>query len=350
MLVGNHGYGGLPIALAIAQYLNCENPGENDSCGNCNSCKKNLKLVHPDLHLVFPVNTTPEVKKDPISSHFISQWREAVIENPYLSFEQWFEKLGIERKQGIISVHESKDIIKSAILKPFEGKYKIFVIWMVEKMHRESSTKLLKIIEEPNPGTIFLLVAESKENILPTILSRVQTYQVSRISDGEISEKLSEEVDDPDKVAKVVHLAEGSWSEARRLSGMEGEEDFFSSIFVDWMRDCYQVKIEELIAFSDKMSKIGREKQKYFFRFALSILRESLLQNYHAVELSRVSGEIEKFKTNFAPFIHDANAIELVNEISEASYHIERNGNAKVIFLDLSLKVVKLLKSKSVTL
>jgi DNA polymerase-3 subunit delta' len=351
LFVGDHGYGGLPLAIAYAQYLCCTARTETDSCGSCSSCIKFEKLAHPDLHFIFPVATTDKVTSKPVSKHFMADWREALVANPYMGFAEWFNHLGVDKKQGNISAEESHEIIKQAALKPFESEYKFFIIWMADKMNSSASNKLLKIIEEPPPKTLFFLISESSESLLATILSRVQISKMGRIDDGLLSTYLQRkhglEAATADKISL---MADGSVAEARKLLGEDAQQDFYFEAFSEWARFCFKPDIQGILGWVDKMSAIGREKQKYFLMYGLMLFRESILQNYSVNQLSRIIGKEADFKSKFAPFVHHNNVAALTEELEKASYHIERNANAKIVFLDLSLKVVKLLKIKSVTL
>jgi DNA polymerase-3 subunit delta' len=351
LFVGDHGHGALPLAIAYAQYLCCADRSNEDSCGHCSSCVKFEKLIHPDLHFIFPVATTDKVSSKPLSRHFLTDWREALLGNPYMSFSQWFDHLGVDKKQGNIAAEESHEIIKQASLKPFESEYKFFVIWMADRMNLSASNKLLKVIEEPPPKTLFFLISESTEQLLVTILSRVQITQVSRIGDAPLAAFLqSKHGLDKEAAMKISLMADGSVAQARALIGEDAQQDFYFEAFSEWARFCFKPDIQEILSWVDKMAALGREKQKRFFQYALMLFRESILQNYHVGQLSRLIGKEADFKNKFAPFVHHNNVTLLSEQLEKASYHIERNANTKVVFLDLSLKVVKLLKIKSVPL
>lgn len=351
LFIGKDGYGPLPFALAVAQYLNCRDRQPEDACGKCASCLKFEKLVHPDLHFIFPVATTDKVTSKPVSQQFLTEWREAFVPNPYLTFSQWFEALGVDKKQGNIAAEESNEIIKKASLKPYEAEFKVFIIWQADKMNSSASNKLLKVLEEPPPKTLFFLISEHTENLLATILSRVQITKVGRIPEEEMTAHIMQAYQmDEAKAHKISLLSEGSWTEARKHIGVDSHEDFYFQAFSEWARLCFKVDVPGIIVWVDQMAVLGREKQKYFFTYTLNLYRESLLQNYQMEQLGRLTGEEAQFKKKFAPFVHHKNVVQMVEEVNRASYHIERNANAKTVFLDLSLKVIKLLKIKSVTL
>ncbi|MBC8464570.1 MAG: DNA polymerase III subunit delta [Bacteroidetes bacterium] len=349
LFLGDDGSAALPLAWAYAQYLACQNKEAEDACGTCSSCLKYKKLAHPDLHWVFPVTTGKTTH--PVSDHFITEFREAVLENPYFSENQWYAHLGVENKQGFVSVKEATELTKKMALKPYEGGYKVVIIWHAEKMHTATANKLLKLLEEPPLKTLFILIAPQKEQLLTTILSRVQATQINVLSDEEMQEFLiSEKKADASAAYQTTHLAEGNINEAIRL--LDGDEalEENTALFQNWMRLCYQADILGLTRWIEKTSKVGRENQKSFLKYALHMVRESLVHNFASNDLQRLRGEEQAFANKFSPFIHENNAVELMNELEQAHHHIGRNASAKILLMDLSLKVVLLLRLKSLNL
>ena len=348
LFLGGEGYGQLALAIAYAQYISCENKTSDDSCGTCYSCIKYNKLVHPDLHFVFPVNTNKEITKDPVSDNFITGWREALGNNPYLSLDQWFEMIGIENKQGIISAKESNEIVKKLSLMTYESEYKVMIIWMPEKMNPSAANKMLKILEEPPDKTLFMLVCENQDQLLPTILSRTQLVKILRISDEALAKALVERHDVSTELAsKVSFLAEGNYIEALKLLNQAEEVNYYSATFIQWMRLCFSAKMIEAIDWVESVSTIGRERQKNLLNYALHMVRESLVMNYTDKSRVKLNGEELDFLVKFSPYIHGANCIPLSEELNTAYFHIERNANPKILFLDLSIRVMKLLKVKA---
>ena len=246
LFAGNEGTGGLPLALAYAQYISCENRSEEDSCGICRSCLKYEKLIHPDLHFVFPVVNTGSSGKS-VSDDFIGEWRVAILENPYLNLNQWIEVIAAENKQGGIFEKESGEIIRKLNLKTYESDYKIMIIWMPEKMHHVASNKLLKMIEEPPQKTLFLLVSENPGQLLATILSRCQYVKVPPINKQDICEALSKHFNDNSKIDEIARVANGNYGKALELLNSDDEDEIYFNYFVSLMRNCYSKKVLELI-------------------------------------------------------------------------------------------------------
>lgn len=343
LFLGPQGSGALPLAISYAREILCSNAKDSAACHlKCD------KLIHPDLHLIFPTNTNNEVKKEPISKKFLTQFRAAFAKNPYMDLSIWFNYLGIGNKQGFISVKESNQIIHDLSLKPFESDFKVMVIWMPEKMNASASNKILKILEEPPQKTIFLLVVEDQEKLLPTIISRTQLVRLDRLSQVELKTALSKQFEiDEDKVASIVSLADGNYLNAYRHLKHAESIEFNKTQFIAWMRMAFKKDFYGMSKWSDIMAKIGRERQKSFLEYGLHIFRETLITNTNISSLLRVEGEERVFVTKFAPFVHGGNIQGFIEFFNEAMYHIERNAHAKILFLDLSIQVLKLLKQKA---
>jgi DNA polymerase-3 subunit delta' len=350
LFVGPEGSGTLPIAIAYAQYLLCgnvggENVGENTAC--------NLKFEHfshPDLHFVFPVATTDGIKSHPISDHFMVEWRQFLSESPYGSLFDWLRNLGIQNKQGLISVDEATDINKKLALKAYEGGYKVMIIWMADKMNGPSANKLLKLLEEPPAKTVFILITENIEDLLQTIVSRCQVIDFMGLSESIITEALvSRENCDPIQAKKIAHQSEGNYNKALHIFRKENDEFPFDEWFVEWVRSAFRAKgnaaaINDLIAWSEKIAATGRETQKQFLHYCIHFFRQALLLNYQANELVFMETNVPKFELEkFAPFVNGANITDIYKELEEAIYHIERNGNSKIILTDLSIKLTRLI-------
>ena len=350
LFLGAEGCGNLPMAVAYAQYISCLNKGSDDSCGVCESCIKFQKLVHPDLHFVFPVASSAEVKSKPTSIQYIAQWREALLNTPYLSLANWQEKIETGNKQLLISKNETEEILKVLSLKTYESAYKTMIIWYPERFNNASSNKLLKIIEEPPNKTLFILVAQDAEQIIPTILSRTQLVKVGRIETTVLQLALEKKYDIESAVAqKIVRQADGNFIAAQKLVEHSAIEEEFCDLFKTWMRSAFKGDVAGLIAWSENMAStaFGREKQKQFLSYSLHLFRESLVQNYGSADLGRTTNNELQFLEKFAPFIHGANSIEIIELFNDAAYHIERNANPKILFLDVSLKLTKFLRVKA---
>jgi len=343
LFFGPEGCGKLALALAYAMYIQCTGRKEDDSCGSCPSCQKNKKLIHPDLHFVYPVVT----QKSPttVSTDFIREWRELILQNPYISLNQWLERIGTENKQGIITVKESEEIIRKLSFKTYESEYKIMIIWLPEKMNISTSNKLLKILEEPPPSTLFLLVSANPDQMLKTVVSRMQLIKIPRIDDESISAALKNNFTLPDDEIKyLVRQSNGNYNIA--LSLVSSSEEYRSNLenFIRLMRLSFGNRISDTLTWIDEISGIGREKQKNFLSFTLKMIRDNFLVTCNMQELSFMSREEHEFSVKFSKFINPSNVMLINEELNKAYYHIERNGYNKFIFLDLSLKLSQLLK------
>jgi DNA polymerase-3 subunit delta' len=353
LFIGSDGSGTLPMAIAYAQYLLCKNTGEENT-GGSESC--NLKfnnLAHPDLHFVYPVATTAEVSKHPTSDKFADAWRTFLKQNLYGNLFDWYTHIDIQNKQGQIGVDEASEIVKKLSLKSFEGGYKIMIIWMADKMNTEASNKLLKLLEEPPSKTVFILIAENEKNILQTILSRCQVLKFNPLNPNEIQEALVAKYNTPRHEATLIaRQSQGNYNKALQLLQNKENDLPFEKWFVQWVRAAFRAKgnaavIQELIEWSETLAALGREQQKQFLEFCIEIFRQALLLNYKTPDLVYYQTTTDKFKLeNFAPFVNGSNINEIFNELSEAIYHIERNGNGKMIFTDLSIKLTRLIHKK----
>lgn len=338
MFLGKPGYGSLPIALAFVQYLFCENKSETDSCGECASCRKVEKLQHPDLHFSFP--TVQTLTKT--SNAALPEWREQLSENPYFDLNTWIKKIDVKERKPIISVSESEDIIKKLSLRSYEGGYKVMIIWMAEEMNVSCANKLLKIIEEPPDKTLFILLAESQEYMLQTIISRCQIVKIPRIKTEEMSSHLKTTLNvgggNADSVASRV---EGDLIEALEFLGDHEEQDENRRQFIQLMRVCYKKNVLDMIQWSEEISSASREQQKVFLKYALHMFRQSMLRNYTEDHLTRVSEEEDQFLDKFAQFISGNNVFDFMKTFNEAHYHIERNANSKILFTNLCFNVMR---------
>jgi DNA polymerase III subunit delta' len=353
LFFGSEGSGNLALAIAYAQFLSCENRSENDSCGKCSSCIKYKKLIHPDLHFSYP--TAPIKEKKAKSIEFAGEWREAVLENPYLGLQDWYEFIGIENKQGFISVEESAEIVRKLTLKTFESRYKVMIIWMPEIMRVDAANKLLKIIEEPPDNTIFILVTENREQIISTILSRTQLVKINRLADKELNNALKERFNlEYHEAQRIVHLADGNYNLAQSMAKQESASIEIEKEFIDWMRMCLFLdkpgKVQEyyrrLIDWIDVIAKAGRERQKNFISYGLEIAHECLVTNYADASMARVTDETIPTFSKFVKFINQNNAGLFVEELNKAHFHIGRNANPRILFLDLSFKMNRVLQLK----
>ena len=348
LFTGPAGVGKLQLAIAYAQYLACPNRTETDSCGTCPSCLQYQKLQHPDLHFAFPI-----VKDDrgDVCDDFATQWRDIILNNGYFDLEDWYKALNVETKQGVIYEKESSEILRKLSLKAFGDGYKVMIIWQADKMNIVCANKLLKLLEEPPEKTLFLLVSEHPEQLLTTILSRVQQVRVPRLTENELAAHFR---------ADIAHIANGSYLAAKKLEGSDRSDDggiqtreaYFDQ-FVALMRNAWNVghkkdyaALQALRKWSLEIadSKVGRERQKAFLQYAQQQVRENYIYNLGHPEMNYQTDKESQFSTRFAPFINENNVEKLMAELEKAEVQIGQNGNAKIIFFDLCLQMIVLIK------
>ena len=353
LFVGPEGSGTLAMAIAYSQYVLCGNIDGENNTGN-ESCNLKFKSIsHPDLHFIFPTVTTEDVKTKPKSLDFMVDWRQFIAENPYGGLFDWYKILGVQNKQGEIRVDDAQEILKALSLKSYEGGYKIVIVWMAEKMNISASNKLLKLLEEPPEKTVFILISENEEDIIQTIRSRCQVLHFKGLSEKIIADGLIlRENIEASLADKIAHQSQGNYNKALLLLDEESEEMPFEEWFVSWVRAAFRAKgnaaaIQDLILWSEQIAGLGRETQKKFLNFCIDMFRQALLLNYETPKLVYMEMKVPKFKLeNFAPFVNGNNINEIFKELSDAMYHIERNGNAKIILTDLSIKLTRLIHKK----
>ncbi|QJX46001.1 DNA polymerase III subunit delta [Hymenobacter taeanensis] len=344
---GAEGSAALALALAYAAFLNCENrPHEaEDSCGICVSCQKIDKLVHPDLNFIVPVTTTKAVSKDAVSSKFAADWRAFVLANPYQGLNDWMQHIGADNKQGSISKEESLQLLKLVSLKAFEAQFKLVVIWLPELMHPAASNAVLKLLEEPPPATVFLLVSNAPEQLLPTIISRVQPVVVRPIPEAELTDWLHAVHHVPEaKARQIAQLVEGNPGAALASKDAATADNDYFTFFVDWMRLCFSGKVDKMLTTADEFQKLGRENQKELLQYALTLLRKVLLFGVDPQLVPHLPTGEQQFVQGFSRFVTPRNADTITRELNEAHYHVERNANPRMVFVDTSLRVAELLK------
>lgn len=343
---GRSGYGTLPLALAYAQYVNCTDRHDGDSCGQCASCRKMAALEHADLHFVMPVNKSSKKSGEAVlSSAFLPQWRRMVLDSGgYFSEQEWYERIELNNQQGLISKADADEIIRTLSFKSFEAEYKVVVVWLPERMRTEAANTILKILEEPWEKTLFLLVSVSAQQLLPTILSRTQQVTVGGIEPEELERYVRSAYGADDiKAHSVARLACGDLLEVRRImsEGEKAAEDEDFGLFVQLMRLSYNDKHLELIQWADTVAGLGRERQKQFLVSALRLLRESYMLNAGMDDISYLWGAERDFCIKFSPFIGNHNIENIVREIEDAIAQISQNGNAAIVFTHFALSVSK---------
>jgi len=349
LFIGKTGSGLLALALSYANEILCQSYDEKSDAYT--SCKNKVnKLAHPDLHFVYPVNTNEGVKKNPISDNFASSWRNFVFNNSYSSLYDWYQFIGIEKKQGNISKHEAVSISKKLSLKSYEGGYKVLIIWMAEKMNNECANQLLKLIEEPPEKTVVLLLTENVEIILDTIKSRCQKLHIPSLAEEEIYQELVDAYSlKSSEAKKISHQSNGDFNKALQIIKEDNKDVLFEDLFVLWVRTAFKAKknkeaVNGLFHWSEKIAEEGRETQKRFLNFCLEIFRQAMLKNYNAESLIYFQSHDGNFSFDkFSAYIHQNNILDIREALEKAIYHIERNGNAKIIFTDVSIQLTRLI-------
>lgn len=350
LLYGPAGVGKLQLAIAYAQYLACENRSDTDSCGVCPSCKRYEQLQHPDLHFAFPI-FKEKPNRDSVCNDFIDKFREIVLLKRYFSQTEWYEYIGLTTKQGVIYEAESSEIIRKLSLKSFYNGYKVMIIWLPEKMNTVCANKLLKILEEPAPQTLFLLVSEEPEALLTTILSRVQQMKIPLLSEKDIASALRKNYEDMsiEESLSIAHIANGSYVKALQQLQEKSDQAVYLENFIKLMRLAYRVgrkeyaALKELQKWSQDVAAWGREMQKNFLAYTQQQIRENFVRNFGQPEINYQTIAEENFSIKFSKFINEKNVEQFNKELDLAQQQIEQNGNARIIFFDLCLQFIVLL-------
>lgn len=343
LLLGPEGSGKLPLSIALAQYILCEHRDEHEACGTCANCHKMNKLIHPDLHFVFPV-----VGAKMTSDQFLKQWRAAISENPYLNANDWLQYIGAENKQGNISKEECVAIVKKLSLKTFESRSKVMIIWRPEFLGKEGN-RLLKLIEEPPENTYFILVAEQQDLMLNTILSRCQLIKINPLSDQAIVEGLGQRFPElsSQRKATISYLADGNFNEAIKIAAAKENDD--ARLLLDLLRKAYLGNGVELVNWAGAFANLGRENQKQFFLYALHFLREFLRLKLLQQTTARLGTKELKAAQNLIKILDLEQVEEMKQLFTDAAYHIERNGHPKIIMLDACIQLSKIMKRPKVS-
>ncbi|MCM1107617.1 MAG: DNA polymerase III subunit delta' [Clostridium sp.] len=343
MFHGPEGSGKLALAVSLAQYLLCRQPGDTDGCGTCNSCRMAAKLEHPDLHFSFPVIRQKDAAGS-VSDAFVKAWRSRLLSNPYFTYQTWLDDMGAENQQALIYTAESDALQRKLSLKSSQGGCKVVVMWCPEKMNAECANKLLKLIEEPPARTYFLMVSREPDMVLPTILSRTQRIYVRPLKADAIARTLVERCGQTDEeAARLARVAHGDYTLALQSLTVNKDAALFFDLFVILMRLSYQRKIKEMKKWADQVAALGRERQKAFLDYCQHLVRENFMYNFRCAELNCQNKEESDFSVRFARFINERNVIKIMNELSEAQRDVEQNVSPKMIFFDLALKMIVLL-------
>ncbi|MBR2862353.1 MAG: DNA polymerase III subunit delta' [Bacteroidaceae bacterium] len=342
---GPEGCGKLPMALAYATALLCQNPNDGEACGQCSSCRMAAAWAHPDLHFVFPVFKRKGQSGDAVSDQFLKEWREQLKDSLYFDRLSWLARIGIENQQAQIGVGESEQILRKLSIVASQGGRKVMIIWLPELMNLSAANKLLKILEEPPTDTVFLLVAEHAEKMLATILSRTQITDFRQLTQLDLEQILqSHHGLQPEDAAVIAHMSEGSYIKALKQIYLNENEAVFFDMFVLLMRLSYMRKIKDMHQWADQVASWGRERQKNFLEYCQRLVRENFISNFHRKELNYMSRREADFSVKFGRFINERNVIGIMDELSLAQRDIEQNVNAKMVFFDFALKTIMLLK------
>lgn len=345
MFLGSLGHGGLPLALAYAQYINCEAPTDKDSCGICSSCVKAQKLAHPDIHFSFPF---PNIEKRlKISNEFLTEWRQLMLADPYLELGAWMEHFNAENKQANIPKDECNEIMRKLSLMTFEGGYKTMIIWLPEFLGKEGN-RLLKLIEEPPAKTLFILVAEKLDLILDTIISRTQIIRIPQLAPDALAGRLQLDLGvDADNALWLADLSVGNYNVARHLDQNEAGE--YMQLFNNWMQMLLQQKADRprLVKWVEEFAKLGREAQKHFFMYLLHQFRELIQARIRKSPSEILTAEERALHSDIAARLNMERLQMVYTLFNEGHYYVERNANPKILMLNLSIKMHKLLNGNS---
>lgn len=346
LFTGTPGSGKLPMALALARYLLCRHPLEDDACGSCPSCKMMDKLSHPDLHFAFPI-----VKRKPghdsVCDDFLPQWREMLERNLYVDLPQWMLKIGAGNQQPQIYVRESDEIQRKLSFKSSQGGYKVMLVWLPEKMNTECANKLLKLLEEPPLKTVFLLVSEQPDSLLPTIVSRTQRINLHPLADDEIERFLRDRYGLVEEDAHdIARRSSGSLLKAVENIQLSEENRLCFELFVNLMRMAYRRDVRSLKTWSEQVAGMGRERQKNLLEYCQRMVRENFITNFRHPEMVYLNPDEEQFAVRFSPFINERNIISVMALLEEAQCHVEQNVNPKMIFFDMALRMIVEMKQR----
>tara|TARA_B100001142_G_scaffold9265_1_gene9009 strand:+ start:33 stop:1193 length:1161 start_codon:yes stop_codon:yes gene_type:complete len=350
LFYGPNGSGKLALAVAYARRLNCQSPEKDDSCNSCSSCLKFSKLIHPDLHIVFPIIRTSSTDNK-TSDDFVGDWREQFLINPYLSLSKWLicykekflEKISDKKKEAVIYSHQIKELNRKLSLKIFEAKYRVVIIWIPEKMNIKAANKFLKLLEEPPNKTILLLVSDDKVSIIGTILSRLQHTIIPSYSVNDTIE--NSKAQKTEGFLNFCRLSNGNMGKVWSYADEAHPASFFEDFKV-LNRLCFKNNFSEISEWCDAISLKNREQQRDFLGYCLTIFRQCLIYNFSDPSINLLTLEEKRFLENFAKFVHQENSIPIISLFESAIKKIKRNANSKIILFQLALELSDLLKLK----
>jgi len=341
------GSGALPLALAYIQYIFCENKSGSDSCGECNQCKKSMQMIHPDIHYIFPVISLKSGAKA-TSIDYLKEWRSIVKSNPYFDINQWLEYIKAENKQGNINADECNEIVRIANLKTYESEYKVFIIWKAEHLGVDGN-RLLKTLEEPNGKSLFILISESEDALLATVVSRTQIIKIPRLTDTDITKILIEKYNLSESEAfKLARFAEGDYNLVIKEMNNVGEVS--EKLLQRWMKCSLNMDIIGMNDFIDEFVSLGREKQKLFIRYVLDFLRDVIVLQSIGMQHSRLREEEKATAQWIANKLNFEIIEQWIQLLERTHYHIERNANPKIQLMTDTLNLNRLINNKTIIL
>ena len=341
---GRNGAGTFPLALAYARYLNCTERTDTDACGHCRSCLQFNELAHPDLHFVFPIVSDKKRKKT-VCDDYLDEWRTLLRQRVYFDLDMWLDQMETSGKQALIYAEESDQIIRKTTLRIYEAEYRVLLVWMPERMNAACANKLLKLIEEPPARTVILMVTDTPAGILGTILSRAQRLDVRPIKSDALAYALEQRNHlTADEARRIAHLSHGDLLTAERIMGNDERERLFLDFFKRIMRNAWKRDVREMKRTADELAALTREQQRAFLTYAQHMVRENFIRRFRSDDLNYLRPDEAEFSIRFSRFVNERNVFDFTNELAEAERHIAQNGNSKMIFFDLSLRITVLLK------
>ena len=344
LFCGRTGSGTFPLALAYARYLNCSDRTDTDACGKCHSCRQYDALAHPDLHFVFPI-VADKKRKRTVCDDYLGEWRAMLTEHTYFDLDEWLDRMETAGKQALIYAEESDQMIRKTSLRIYEAQYRVLIVWMPERMHAACANKLLKLIEEPPARTVILMVSDAPDLILGTILSRTQRLDVRPIEADALARALEQRNGlSPDDARRTAHLAHGDLLAAERSMGDDERQRLFLDFFIRIMRNAWKRDVRAMKQTADELAALSREQQRAFLAYCQHLVRENFVRRFRSDDLNYLRPDEAAFSARFSPYVNERNVFDFAAELADAERHIAQNGNAKMIFFDLTLRITVLLK------
>ena len=344
LFCGRTGSGTFPLALAYARYLNCTDRTDTDACGKCHSCRQYDALAHPDLHFVFPI-VADKKRKRTVCDDYLGEWRAMLTEHTYFDLDEWLDRMETAGKQALIYAEESDQMIRKTSLRIYEAQYRVLIVWMPERMHAACANKLLKLIEEPPARTVILMVSDAPDLILGTILSRTQRLDVRPIEADALARALEQRNGlSPDAARRTAHLAHGDLLAAERSMGDDERQRLFLDFFIRIMRNAWKRDVRAMKQTADELAALSREQQRAFLAYCQHLVRENFVRRFRSDDLNYLRPDEAAFSARFSPYVNERNVFDFAAELADAERHIAQNGNAKMIFFDLTLRITVLLK------